>query len=51
MGLHFVEQGKNPLTITGAGHVRPLEPDISRPAIDLLWDYPTAPICSRAKAP
>lgn len=43
VGLHFVEQGKNPLTITGAGHVRPLEPDISRPAIDLLWDYPTAP--------
>ncbi len=51
VGLHFVEQGQNPLTITGAGHVRPLEPDISRPAIDLLWDYPTAPISAAGRKP
>ena len=43
VGLHFATMGRNPVKITGAEHVEPLQPDLSLPPVSITYDYMDGP--------
>lgn len=43
VGLHFAAMGRNPVEITGAEHVEPLQPDLSVPPVSITYDYMDGP--------